>query len=281
MLGLLVWASLSGQAVKLAFCDVAGASRTYHSDIALKGNFTAEGMDEPMALTGNVTFTMVEKVLAVKSDGTANLSNEITEGDITMNLGEQEMKYPLAGYKATFDRTPQGKVTNLKSIGDPTASVLSQMESMGFGNEWKLIAELGQRFAFPTGDVNVGDSWQSTQAEELSPGKVVTMKEQNTLKGPETVDGASYLRIDSVTSLETPEQTTKTSAAGQSIGLTMKMSMTANSKTYFDARAGQIYRTAYQGVTNMHMSVDSPAGAMVIKGTMNMNGGTKKQPNNA
>ena len=276
MIGVLGWATLSAQAVRLAFNDTAGAARTYHSDIALTGSFTAEGVDEAMPLTGHVTFTMVEKVLAVKADGTASVSNEITDGGINMTLGEQEVKYPLKGYKATFDRSPQGKVTNLKSTGDPTSNAIDQMQTMGFGSEWKLIAELGQRFALPAKDLQPGDCWDSKQSEEVSPGNAVTMTESSKLIGNAVVEGNTYQQIDSTTTLTTPEQKTKSSAAGMSIAIAMQVSMTAKSTTYFDAQAGQIFRTAYTGATNMHMTVDGPTGPLAIKGTMNMDGGMKK-----
>ncbi|OPZ82349.1 MAG: hypothetical protein BWY76_02744 [bacterium ADurb.Bin429] len=173
----------------------------------------------------------------------------------------------------TYDRTPLGKMSNLKMSGEG-AETLKQMQSMGMNQNF--MSQFGQGFEFPNRDLQVGDTWKVTQPFEVMPGMKMDLTALFKMMGTKTIDNRGLLQIDTDMSLAMPKAELK-GPDGASLGMTMAMQMTAKATTYFDEAAGAMYGASFAGTINMQMaSAGGENGAQSMTGTMTISG-TMKQ----
>lgn len=272
--------SLGGaQAYQLAYKDPADTARWYQNDITMKGSFTIQPMNQTMPLDGVMKFISSEKVIEVNDDGTSTVTAELTDGSMTMTMmGEEKpMTMPFPGFKMTYHRAPTGKMSDMEIEDQAGAGALAALP--GFEEQLKMFNSMGQ-FEFPTGDLKAGDTWENTQSLEFLPGQQIDMKISNVLKGPQVVDGVTYLLINSEMTMELPAMKLQINEGQQVITMEQSISMTMKIATLFDEQAGEINRALLNGAMEMTMITPMPNTneKLVIKGTMTMSGSTKKIP---
>ena len=268
---MLILTALSAQAYRLQFKDTAGATRNYAMTVNTKGTMSVMGMSMP--LTSVTTMTAVEKVLNVKN-GSASVSYEIKDGKIKVTIagipGEDEpqtVDQPMPGFTMTYDRTPLGKVSNVKMTGEIT--------NMLGGFDPSSSQYPGQGLEFPDKDLKAGDTWTGQQSLEVAPGSTVDMKAKYTLTGTKVVEGKTYLVLtcDITASapkitITQPENKDQPAEAQPAItGLTLKGKAT----TLFDEAAGEIFSETFTMDVSMNLAGGiGEAGAvkMTMDGTL-------------
>jgi hypothetical protein len=277
---LVIGATLAAQAARLQYKDVAGIARTYQASYTMRGQFTIPG-GGTMPMNMVMSFTVREKVRSVNANGTASISSEMKDGSITMTISGEEQKMPFPAFEMTYDRTPLGKMTNLKMTGEG-AETLKQMSSMGMNQNF--MSQFGQGFEFPNRELVAGDTWKVTQPFEMMPGMKLDMTALFTLTGPKSVDNKNYLQIDTDMSMNMPKATLK-GPDGAASAMSMAMQMKAKATTLFDETAGALFGAIFNGTMNMQMTMTDPdagaitmSGALTISGTMKL---TKVEKDNA
>ncbi|HOS43221.1 MAG TPA: hypothetical protein PK794_05965 [Armatimonadota bacterium] len=269
---LVVGSALAAQAARLQYKDAAGTVRTYQATYDITGQFTLPG-GGAMPLRMAMRFTVREKVIAVKADGTAAISSEMTDGTMKMTVLGEEQELPFPSVLMTYDRTPLGKMTNLKMSGEG-AETMKQMQNMGLNQNF--MSQFGQGFEFPNRELQVGDTWKVTQPFEVMPGMKMDLTALFKMIGAKTVDNRNLLQIDTDMSLAMPQAELK-GPDGAPLGMTMAMQMTAKATSYFDEAAGALYGANFSGTINMQMAgKGGEAGAQNMHGTMTISG-TMKQ----
>ncbi len=282
LLALWAWAALTAWTAPpvppLVYKDVAGTLRNYQTELNMTGKFTVSDMTESLRMDGKVQYTTSEKVSAVGADGVATIEAVITDGVLGITLGDEHIDQPLAGYRFTFKRSPRGKVTEMKILNTPDGAIQG-MQSMGFGDQWRLMSEVGRRFTFPANPLRMGDSWKSKEAVEVTSGRFIDMAVKATLGGVQTIEGHPYLQIESDATLKTAKQVINMTVGDTEVPLTQSMTLTAQAVTLFDADAGEWINNTLDGNINMTVSTKIPEGtALNIKGSVHIIGGTKKVP---
>ncbi|MHB9107951.1 MAG: hypothetical protein ACYDCO_12910 [Armatimonadota bacterium] len=272
LLLLLLAAAAGVWAYQLAYQDPADAVRWYRTDITLKGKFTAKPGDQTLPMTGSIAFTSRERVIAVHAGDIATIVSEITDGALTMMVGDQEMTQPLSGYKATFKRAPSGKVTDMMIAGEPKSD-LASLHSMGFSNHWRMVSGLGQGFEFPPKDLKVGAKWRNTGAAGQA-----EMTVNNKLRAPETVDGVPYLVIAGDTSVKLPDVELVIPLGDQAVTMKQGSALTAKSTTLFDPAKGEFFKTDFTGELKITMTLPNAEQTVTVNGTLKLSGSTKKIP---
>jgi hypothetical protein len=273
---LLLGASLAAQAYTLRYKDVAGMARTYQATFHINGTVNAPGLPQPMPMKMDMTFLAKEKCLAVNADGTATILSEMKDGTITVNVNGQPAQQPFPAMQMTYDRSPVGKISNVKMNG----SGAQMMSSMGGSN---FMSQFGQGFQFPDGDVKVNDNWKVTQSMEVMPGMKFDVNATITLKDTAVTNGKTYLNLNTVMNMNMPKAALTIPAGAAGAGgavpnMAMAMKMTMNGASYFDADGGSLYSSAVKGTMTMTIWMTDPqsgqaiqtATTMAIDGTMQM-----------
>ena len=277
MIGLAIAAMCQAGAYQLTFKDPANTTRWYRTEISMDGSFTMAQLDEPLLVKGTVQYVSREKVTAVNANGTSSLVAEITEGALELTVGDQQVKQPLTGYKVTFKRTPTGKVTDVKVENVPEGD-FTQMQILGFGDQWKLISGIGQGIEFPAGNLNEGAKWTNNSSVALGPGQNVTLTMNNILRAPRQVEGRTLLSIDSDTVLKMPTVKTDYPLGGQTFTISQSSSLSGKSTTQFSVEAGEITTTSFTGDLKMILTMPELGDeqAMAMTGTVKMTSSTTK-----
>jgi len=268
---ILLLAAVAGAwAYQLAYKDPADAIRWHHTDITLNGKFTTKPGGETIPTTGSITFTSRERVIAVNADGTATIVSDITDGELNMKVGDQEMSQPLTGYKSVFKRAPSGKVTEMKIEGEPKGG-LADLQTMGFSSQWHMISGLGQGFEFSPKDMKVGAKWRNTGVAGQA-----QLTINNVLRDPKTVDGVSYLTIAGDTSVKIPDIELPIPVGDDSVTVKQTSALTAKSTSLFDPAKGEFFQTDFTGELKLTMTVPAPDQAVTVSGTIALTGCTAK-----
>lgn len=252
MAALLMLATLSAHAFRLQFKDNAGDERTYAATMSMKGAMDMMGMSMPMTTTSS--FTAIEKVLAVK-DSVATVSYEVKDGkSVTEIIGmgdedPQTVEQPIPGFTLTYNRTPQGRVSNIKMTGEATALLGGFSDMMNNQMQYP-----GQGLEFPDKELKAGDTWTGKQEMELFPGSKLTINAKYTLVGTRAVKGKTFLvvKCDLDAKMANAKIKTPATEAEAAIDITLGMALKGTGETLFDEANGSLYETD----TNMNIVVD-------------------------
>ncbi len=274
---LAIGATLTAQAARLQYKDVAGVTRTYKASYTMKGSFNIPGQGA-MPMNMVMTFTVREKVLQVANDGSAQIMDELKDGSITMTMDGKDMKQAFPGMTMTFERTPQGKVSNMEMSGEG-AEMLKGMQGMGgMGMNQNMISQLGGAIEFPNRELSVGDTWKMTMPPvEPMPGMKLDIAGLYKYVGTKVTDGKNLMQVDTAMTMKMPKTAMK-APDGSSLGMSMTMNMTAKATTLFDEAAGALFSGSFSGAMTMAMSMKNPetGEAMNMSGNMTMTGWMKQ-----
>ena len=275
LVGILCVAAVSAHAYRLAFSDPQGAVRNYKADMTMKGTANVLGITAPLSST--ISMTMTEKVLTKNADGTSSISFAVKNGKMVASTtipGDDDATtktQPLA-FSMTYDRTPLGKVTNLKMIATPGGGA----DLLGAGMSGQ-VQYPGQGVQFPDKDLNIGDSWDTTQQIEPMPGLKVNMTQTNTLTATRVVNGKTLLVITSTFTADAKNAHVNVPLpAGNGVGdnkatqaLTLDMTISGTSTALFDPQAGELGDDNFTLNISMNMQIgDAEAGG--VNSTMTM-----------
>lgn len=270
LIAVLAMITMSAQAYQLRFKDTAGATRTYTNAIQVNG--TAQAMGFSVPVSGTVNFTLVEKVNT--ANGTANITTTLQNGTAKLTLtmpGQEEaqtINQPIPTITITYDRTPLGAVSNVKTSG--LSGDVAGMPSQLLNN----IQTPGQTLQFPARELQVGDTWTGTQSIPLGPGNNATVNVTYTLVGEETVNGRTFLRVTTVATANVPSVTiTASQLPGQPpTQMTLSLNLNLNGSTLFDAAAGQVNQSTYTGTTATTIIPEGGTADSAITVNLNING---------
>lgn len=274
-LALVLGLSLTAQAYLLQLRDAVGTVRTYANTMTMTGDFAMGTITMP--IKGTVTFTTVESVTGISADNTAAvISSSQKDGMMTLELpsmtGEEDtqtVQQPMPKLAMTFNRTPQGKVSNLKLSMDGRAMEGSPLDV--FTNP---MEDIGVDLEFPNRELNIGDTWTAKQSVALGGGAILNATGNYTLAGTEVVNGATCLKIQCSVTASTTAMPVSTPLGPQ----TMTMSMLGTTTALFDPRAGE----TVSGTQSLTIMVDMKSigdDPTVAKTNMKLNGTITKVPN--
>jgi len=269
----LILATLAAQAYTLQFKDAPGTTRTYKSKMAITGAMSAAGLNLPIDST--IDMTLMEKVLGVKDQVSSvayGLQNGTLHLKVTGILGddpEQTIDQDLPTFTFTFNRTPQGKVSNVKTEGEITNLFLGSADALT-----NPMESPGQGLEFPAGPLKIGDTWNGSQTAQVgnAQAKVTALY---TLAGTEVVNGKTYLKITCDTTISVPGANMN---AADNAPMAMAMSLKGRTTTLFDEAAGEPFRTTFTMTGTVNMSSDETMG-MEVKTTLNITGSMEKVAN--
>jgi|GEM_PF-1437417 len=269
LLGLLLAVIAGADAYQLAYSDPEGAVRWYRTEIAINGKFTMAGTRESLPMTGSITFVSQEKVVAVNDKGEAAIFSKITDGELRMSVEEEETTQSLAGYTATFTRSPSGKVSGMKVADNPLDENV-EMQPLGFGAQWRLISGIGRDIEFPPKDIKSGAKWSqnSTQA-------TIKTSIDNILRVPK---GGGGLSIDGRTTIKIPSRELNIPMEDQSIVVKQSAEITARSASAFDAEKGELVGADFTGELNVNVTFPDSNKPITINGLLKLTGATVKIP---
>jgi hypothetical protein len=178
----------------------------------------------------------------------------------------------------TFERTPQGKVSNMEMSGEG-AEMLKGMQGMGgMGMNQNMISQLGGAIEFPNRELSVGDTWKMTMPPvEPMPGMKLDIAGLYKYVGTKVTDGKNLMQVDTAMTMKMPKTAMK-APDGSSLGMSMTMNMTAKATTLFDEAAGALFSGSFSGAMTMAMSMKNPetGEAMNMSGNMTMTGWMKQ-----
>lgn len=265
----IITATLSAQAVRLQYKDAEGTVRMYSGayhvhcivEIATRGTVTQD-----MTLT----FTMREKVNFTRNDGSANITDEVLEGSISIKTGNNEKKDPLKYCLMTYDRTRAGKVSNMMMSGDG----MEQLKAIqGGGENANLASIFGMSTPFPDRELATGETWKDSAVTQTKMGWKRYESEQMKLVGTKAVDNKRYLQISGDLTMNIPKHE-DTKPDGVTVGVTATMKGKAT--TLFDDQTGAVYANYCQCKLTVKLTADSSRtneglyGSLVITITGNM-----------
>jgi hypothetical protein len=272
LLGLLLSFLAGAGAYQLAYKDPAGSVRWYRTEIAITGNYTVDKTREAIPMTGAITFVSREKVVAVKDDGSSTIVTKITDGELYMAIGDQEVTQSLVDYVAIFTREPTGKVSGMKAESAARNGQI-KLQPLGFGSQWRLISGIGQGIEFPPRDIKAGAKW--SQSHTLA---TVKTSMSNILRGPKTVEGATCLSIDSRTTIKIPGVTLHIPMDGQTVDVKQVVGVTAESVALFDVEKGELVGADFTGELKVTVTLPGADKPMTINGLLKLTGATSKIP---
>lgn len=269
----LLLAALATQGYALQFKDAAGTTRTYRSQMAITGTMTGGGLNLPLNAT--VEMILLEKVLGVR-DEIASVTYGLQRGTLRLKVTgipgeekEQTFNQALPVFAFTFDRTPRGKVSNVKTQGEITGMFLGSADAL-----MNPMATPDRGLEFPAGEVKVGDTWQGTQVALIGNAQA-RVAALYTLAGTEMVNGMTYLKITCDTTVSVPDTRVK---ADDDAPMAMNVIMQGQSTTLFDEEAGEPFRTTFAMSGVLNMSGDDTMG-MEVKTTLNSTGSMERVAN--
>jgi hypothetical protein len=270
MVAILALAALSAQAYRLTFKDTTGVVRSYQIVADMKGSMEMLGSTVPV--TSTTKMLAVEKVLAVRN-GISSLSFELKDGTTKMGIGAlpgdaegQNIEQPLPGFTINYDRTPQGKVSNLKTSGELASRFGGMFDTLNNSSQYP-----GQGLEFPNKELAAGDTWVGKQTVEFFPGSQIHVTAKYTLVGTRVVQGKTYLELKCDMTGTMPAAAIKMPTLGGDDAAaapttTMGMTLSGQSTSLFDEAAGEIYGTTYTMKVKIDMTTPGDNGA----GIMNM-----------
>ncbi|MHB9107045.1 MAG: hypothetical protein ACYDCO_08320 [Armatimonadota bacterium] len=264
------------QAYTLQFKDAAGTTRTYKSQMTITGTMSGAGMTLPIEAA--VEMALVEKVLDVRNQVSSvsyGSSNGVMRVKVTGLPGEEEeetIDQDLPDFTFTYNRTPQGKVSNVKTHGEITNLFLGPADML-----LNPLENPGQGLELPAGDVKIGDTWTGTQTALVGTAQAkVTAK--YTLAGTEVVDGKTYLKITSDTTISVPGATVNAGDQEKENPVALVLNLKGRTTTLFDQAAGAPFRTTFTLAGTMTMNGPETMG-MEVKTTLNVSGTMEKAAN--
>jgi hypothetical protein len=259
------------QAYTLQFKDAAGTTRTYKSQFTITGTMSGAGMNLPIEAA--VEMALVEKVLGVQNQvssvsyGAQNGMMHVKVSGMPGDEEEQTIDQEMPGFTFTYNRTPQGKVSNVKTSGDITNLLLGSADTLVNPTETP-----GQGLEFPAGDVKIGDTWSGSQTALVGAAQAkVTAK--YTLAGTEVVNGKTYLKITCDTTVSIPQATLNPGDQQQQNPVALVVNLKGRATTLFDQAAGEPFRTTFALAGTMTMNGPETMGmeintALTVNGTM-------------
>jgi len=264
------------QVYSLQFKDAAGTTRTYQSQFTITGTMSGAGMNLPIEAA--VEMALVEKVLGVQNQvssvsyGSQGGTMHVKVSGLPGDEEEQTIDQAMPGFIFTFNRTPQGKVTNVKTKGDITNLILGSADTLVNPTETP-----GQGLEFPAGDIKIGDTWSGSQTAMVGAAQTkVTAK--YTLVGTEVVNGKTYLKITCDTTISTPSATINAGDQAQQNPVALVVNLKGRTTTLFDQAAGEPFRTTFALAGNMTMNGPETMG-MEVNTTLTVNGTMEKVAN--
>jgi len=278
----ILWLLIAGvgcaQAFQLAYKDTPGTVRWYRTQVVFYGSFTTQPMNKITHLNGTVGFTLVEKVLAVGTDGLASIQAKISDGSLFVNLPDLDqppITVPIPALTVNYKRSPAGKISEIAIEGLPAS--ITGMPGMNLLNELKMFSQAGTGLEFPTGMIQAGDSWTNDTSIEIM-GQKLAIQRLNTLRGPRVVHQASYLQIDSTVTMKAPALTFQLPTGGKTVTIHEALDTSVKATTLFDATAGEMFSTWLDG--DSHFTITGPRRGtdetVTTTGTIHISGGMSK-----
>ncbi len=261
--------SMAAQAVRLEYKETAGTKRSMSSVLNVKGTIQGGGLVAPFV--ANTSFVTVETVTAV-NNGVANIVTEGRDGKVTLTvsglpndqgeLESQTIEQAMPGFTFNFQRTPTGRVSNIKFSGD-AAKVLGDPTQ-----PWTTSGQFpGQELQFPTGDVQIGDSWDAQQALVLGNTGKADVVARYQLVGSKVIDGRTLMQINGTYTVTVTKMTINMDLFGQKVPMLMDMVMKGTSVSMFDAAAGQLVSETFSANSEMALTSESMS---ALNATTNM-----------
>jgi len=263
--------TLTAQAYRIAFNDTVGMTRTYKTDLTINGNAETLGISAP--LTATLTKVTQEKVTAV-DNGKAAIATTDKSGNIHVKISglsggddPQTLDEKLPSFSIAYNRTPQGKVSDIKVTGDSPQLLGGPADSA-----LNLTQYPGDGIAFPAGDVAIGDTWTGKDTLDVGSGNTIEVTINYTLKGTKIIDGKTYLVITADIDTTVSKLTMKIASLGDTT-MTLSMTIKGTATTFFDEKAGEIFKETYNlaSVVNVVGDDQTPVTAkmnLTIKGSM-------------
>jgi len=266
----LALAALSAQGYTLQFKDSAGAARAYRSQMTITGVMSGAGLSLPLNAT--VDMTLLEKVLGVK-DQVAAVSFGLQQGTMHLKVSglpgeeeEQTIDQALPVFTFLFNRTPRGKVSNVKTQGE--------IASLFLGSADALVTPMSspdRGLEFPAGELKIGDTWQGSQTA-LAGNAETRVTALYTLAGTQVVNGKTYLKINCDTTVSVPDTGMN---ADDDTEMAMNVILKGQSTTLFDEAAGEPFRTSFTMSGTLNMTGAETMG-IEVKTTLNIAGSMEK-----
>lgn len=273
-----MWATVGAQAYRLAFKYTPNTRLTYGSTVNISGTTQTMGMSIPM--NGTVAMSMVETVVGVNDDGSANLIMSMQNGCANITLSglpgdqpTQTINQPIPAMTMSYTQSPLGAVSNMKMSGQ--AALIPGFDANMLTN----LQGPGQGMSFPDRDLQIGDSWTADQTMEIMPGQKLTLKMTHRLVDAETVNGKTLLKILTDVAANLPNSTfTVPVGEGQPpVSISMSMGMQMTGATLLNPDAGEIQQSTFSGDV---ISSFAPVGGdanMTTTMNMHMSGALNKQ----
>ncbi|HEY3417457.1 MAG TPA: hypothetical protein VGM23_11290, partial [Armatimonadota bacterium] len=113
---------------------------------------------------------------------------------------------------------------------------------------------------------NPGDTWTTTDKAEYLPGAMLEMKTVNKLVGTKTLNGKSYVQIDSTITMNAPAHQVTMGEGDMAMTFMISTQFAGKATSYFDAQAGQYNSATFTGkstytlvLTDNSLKMDSTA----------------------
>ena len=145
-----------------------GVSRQYHTKVGLSGNVSMGTVSSPIEST--ITMTALEQINAV-ANGKSSVTYSLKNGTVSVKLPNlmgddntpQSIDQPMPDFAMDFDRTPLGKISNLKMSGE-AGNLLGGAPNQV--NNQLINPEEG--LEFPDKDLQPGDTWTRTTTVSIN-----------------------------------------------------------------------------------------------------------------
>jgi len=244
-LALLMVASVSGWSYQLEIKDKPGVTRTYRLELHEAGHATYAGK-RPLNLNMKASFLAKEQVRSVNG-GVASVAFSATDFLFSGNvLGKTAANVQIPSLHYTFDRTPQGKVSNVQ-VADGQKDLLARLKARGYhlDNNGTSIP-MYQQMNFPITAMSIGDGWGMKLDTHLL-GMHLNAKAQNTLVGERVINGKKYVQINGNIDMAIPMSALDVPGNADASTVDLAMRLTGKAYTLFDVDAGEIYRSTFSG----------------------------------
>ena len=242
-----------GQAYRLRYKDVAGATRSYTMTMKMTGITEARGTSTPMDST--TTMTMTEQVIAVKDDCATikmDMKNGVTKTHVAPPAGQTDEKpidTNIPDFSMQCDRTSLGKVSNVQVIGK-----LPLIK--GMDNGWINRLVQGASVSLPDKELVMGDSWEDKRTLELFPGAKGDVTMKNTLTGTRVVNNQTDLVISSTMTMSMKDGKMTVGSGNTAITMSQDMDMHATMEMLFNEDIGAPVHSS--GKTDIKMKITVP-----------------------
>ncbi len=246
LVALLAVSSLAAQAYRLQFKDAQGISRQYSTKVVVSGNVSMGTLSSPLDST--MKMTAVELINAV-ANGKSSVTYSVTNGTMSTKLPNilddatqqgQDIEQAMPDFSMDFDRTPFGKISNLKMNGEANNLF------MGLPNEVNnRLINPGDGLEFPNKDLQPGDTWSGKSTVPLAGDSKVQLTANYTLVGTKVAEnGKTYLQVDVDLTINIPKLAVNAGQGDQAMSMDMAMNLKGKETVLFDELAGELYQSS-------------------------------------